>query len=970
MQSLKTRILVPTSALVILVIVAMSVLWGNQREAELLNEYKLNLKSVSQQYESRFSGFFTDITNDLQFIATTPEIIETVKTLAIRNSENSELLLEGLLLPRLQSLFSAYLSNHESTFQIRFLDTANRGYELARIDRLKTGVSIVARDKLQYKEHRDYYQDSLKLKPGEIYFSALNLNREFGEIEKPHRPTLRVATGLFDGELMLGILIINVDAGLFFEQLLDSINSYFDKTGIETYIADQNGYWLLHPDTAKTFGFDLGHDERLQKEYPVIADAFGDKAKTANRQTISAKMDNGDYIVGQLLNISLHTDFRQFYILYRVPDQLIWLDKRGFYLQIAIIMSLTMVLLLLFQYLILKRSLKPITRLTEVAQSIAHGHYKIRLPKTYDSETAELTSAIRNLREQVRIREISLQESENRNNIVIENLPLGIVVADIDGRILRLNAHLTDMYGYEDDELKGKSIDMLASHDHFNSLSSLAARLREQNIQDVIDDLEYFEARHKNGSIFPINISMTPIILNQHNHVLLSIIDISNKVAAEKQLWHQANYDELTQLPNRKLFYELLSQEQKIALRQKHILWLLFLDLDGFKEINDTYGHNLGDMLLIEVANRLKGAVRESDVLARLGGDEFVILLTNVDEVASVERISEQIIKKIAAKFQLGQYEAFISTSIGIACFPNDADNSSDLLRFADQAMYQAKAEGKNRFNYFTNALQEASKLRMQIANDLRKAILRNELMLLYQPIVEIKTGMVFKAESLIRWVHPEKGLISPMGFIPVAEETGVIHDIGAWIFKEVFKQFDQLDDNDRKQLRISVNVSPVQLTLNEHTYDNWIEQLSTHGLTGENIIIECTEGLLLKNEPQVNRRLLTYRDHNIAIAIDDFGTGYSSLAYLKEFDIDFIKIDQSFIRNMKPASSEESLVEAIIVMAHKLGMEVIAEGVETEQQLEMLKTMQCDFAQGYLFSKPVAGEVFIKEFLHQSLKT
>jgi diguanylate cyclase (GGDEF)-like protein len=386
---------------------------------------------------------------------------------------------------------------------------------------------------------------------------------------------------------------------------------------------------------------------------------------------------------------------------------------------------------------------------------------------------------------------------------------------------------------------------------------------------------------------------------------------------------------------------------------------LLFIDLDRFKEVNDTLGHDMGDILLMETARRIGGCIRESDTVARLGGDEFTVILSEVDDTKNVERVAQCILKELAEPFQLGDEMAYISASIGITLFPDDADNVEALLRNADQAMYVAKNQGRNQASYFTAALQEIAQERRRLTHDLRGALLANQFVLHFQPIMNLKTGRINKAEALIRWQHTDRGLISPMGFILLAEETGLINEIGDWVFKEAVCWAKRWSDQFGKDFQISVNVSPVQFLSEELSCEAWHAYLRSIDLDGQNIVIEITEGLLLKAASGVTDKLLKFRDAGIQVAVDDFGTGYSSLSYLKKFDIDYLKIDKSFVDNLATDNNDMVLSEAIIVMAHKLGLQVIAEGVETEEQRKLLSNAGCDYAQGYLFSKPVPPESF-----------
>jgi len=445
-----------------------------------------------------------------------------------------------------------------------------------------------------------------------------------------------------------------------------------------------------------------------------------------------------------------------------------------------------------------------------------------------------------------------------------------------------------------------------------------------------------------------------------------TMTDIHDKKKNEELIWHQANYDTLTSLPNRKLFQELLSKGIQKSQRDKEQLWLLFLDLDGFKEINDSFGHHQGDELLVLVSDRIQSILRESDTISRLGGDEFVIMLHEVNTINDIDRIASNIINIISEPYKLGEDIAYITTSIGIANYPNDANNATDLLKFADQSMYAAKKEGKNRYTYFTQSLQLGSLLRIKMYAELHKAITNNEFQMYYQPIINLTNDKIHKAEALIRWQHPEKGFLNPGSFIQFAEETGIICDIGIWIFENAFKQLNNWQSIVSDDFQLSINMSPLQLKTNDKKYELWMDKVNTSYLSGKNIVIEITEGLLIKDDPIVLKKLIRFRDAGIQVAIDDFGTGYSSLSYIKEFDIDYLKIDQSFVCNLEANSIEESLCQAIVVMAHKLDLKVIAEGIETQQQLELLKAMGCDYGQGYLFSKPLPANKF-EQLIKQS---
>jgi len=352
--------------------------------------------------------------------------------------------------------------------------------------------------------------------------------------------------------------------------------------------------------------------------------------------------------------------------------------------------------------------------------------------------------------------------------------------------------------------------------------------------------------------------------------------------------------------------------------------------------------------------------VREADTVARLGGDEFTVILSELKDTSIIEQVTNEILNGLSKPFVLNNQLAYISASVGITFYPDDATDIDVLIKQADQAMYAAKSHGRNRYHFFTSAMQEAAQKRLQMVNDLHIGVKQQQFHLLYQPILHLGTGNIHKAEALVRWQHPTKGVISPADFIPLAEETGIIIALGHWIFLEASTQA-AIWTTTYPNFQMSINTSPLQYQRNVNLSQDWIKRLQQLRLQGKNLIVEITEGLLMDATKPIQQQLLAFRDNGIQVSIDDFGTGYSSLSYLKKFDIDYIKIDQTFVRNMQNDANDLVLCEAIIVMAHKLGIKVVAEGIETQEQRDLLTAMGCDYGQGYLFSRPISAEAFTK---------
>lgn len=449
--------------------------------------------------------------------------------------------------------------------------------------------------------------------------------------------------------------------------------------------------------------------------------------------------------------------------------------------------------------------------------------------------------------------------------------------------------------------------------------------------------------------------------------MLGTFTDISDRKAAEALIRQQAFYDTLTGLPNRRMLRDRLAQEIKRSNRDQQQLAILFIDLDHFKEVNDTLGHDRGDMLLVEAGRRIQACVRASDTVARMGGDEFTVILAEFPSSSHLDGILQKMLRTLGAVFQLGNEQVFVSASIGITMYPTDATEIEDLLKNADQALYVAKGAGRNRFSFFTPALQEAALTRVRLASDLRTAVQEQQFYVVYQPIVELSTGAIHKAEALIRWQHPTRGLVSPAAFIPIAESSGLIVEIGEWVFQRAAQQVQVWRHTLAEDFQISVNKSPVQFHHSGAKGCSWAEYLRRLGLPGDSVVVEITEGLLLDTSAGVADTLLGLRAAGIGVSLDDFGTGYSSLSYLQKFDIDFVKIDQSFVRHLTVNSTDLALCKAIVVMAHALDMRVIAEGVETVQQRDLLAEAGCDFAQGYLYAQPMTAadfEAFVASYV------
>ncbi len=542
--------------------------------------------------------------------------------------------------------------------------------------------------------------------------------------------------------------------------------------------------------------------------------------------------------------------------------------------------------------------------------------------------------------------------------LVFEHSSQAMMVTDERNRVIFVNKAYIDSSGYSVDEIKGKPPLIANSGRHSKAFyRAMWTTLKKHH---------YWQGRvwsqRKNKEVFPEWLTVNVVLdaEGQPYRYVATLSDITEKVRSEETIWKQANFDMLTGLSNRYRMHRQLTDEIKRGQDEDISLAVLYIDLDQFKEVNDTLGHQTGDLMLVEVGGRISASAGASATIARLGGDEFAVILFDRDAAEEVAHIAQEIVNKLAEPFHLSDdpRNIYISASMGIAFYPADGRDADDLLKKAEQAMYVAKQAGRNRLNFYTSGLQEKAQKRLNLLRDLRDALVKQQFELYFQPIVDMTSGAIIKAEALVRWNHPTRGMISPAEFIPLAEETGLIIALGDWVFKQAVSWTKRWVDAYAADLQISVNMSPVQFKDDATQIGVWLDHLGEIGLDGRNLVIEITEGLLLDVTASISDKLLAFRDAGIQISMDDFGTGYSALSYLKKFDIDYLKIDQSFVHDMTTVASDAALAEAIVVMAHKLGLKVIAEGVETTQQHDLLLSYGCDYGQGYRYAKPLrAGE-------------
>ena len=556
-----------------------------------------------------------------------------------------------------------------------------------------------------------------------------------------------------------------------------------------------------------------------------------------------------------------------------------------------------------------------------------------------------------------------LRDSEERFHSAFDLAAIGMTLVAVDGRFLQVNSSLSKIFGYSDDELLRSNLQMLThDDDHGKVLGHYLHQLQSDELPSFQIEVE---CHHKIvGKIVWVLLSASLVhdAAGEPQFYIIQIQDITDRKHAEQQLVYIANHDPLTGLLNRVQFHNRFSQTLSSARRHGSKLALMFLDLDRFKLINDTLGHRIGDLLLQAVSERLKSSLRTNDILARLGGDEFIVLLSDINLIDDVARIAQKTIDNLMQPFTVEGNDIVVTASVGISIYPDDGKNSQILLTNADTAMYLAKERGKNNYQFYTPEMTARSSERMTIERGLRHALTHHELKLHYQPQIDSTSGRGVSVEALVRWQHPEWGLVYPDRFIAVAEETGLIVPIGTWVLRTACLQAKSWQENDGPFTHVAVNLSPRQF-LEPDLFQTIKQILAETGLKPSSLELEITESAVMQDPERTLQVLQQLHDLGVQLSIDDFGTGYSSLTYLRRFPVNSVKIDQSFVFDIPGDEGSMTLVRAIIALAHQLKLKVIAEGVETEEQLAFLKTHQCDALQGYLFSRPLEAKMLETDF-------
>lgn len=639
-------------------------------------------------------------------------------------------------------------------------------------------------------------------------------------------------------------------------------------------------------------------------------------------------------------------------------------------------MAFALVLLMIFSALYFSAHMS--SGLEQVNSALIHlskGKTDIVLPDQNDEYMKQLIAAVAifkqaiktNIEQQANLNKTidELTDSKERYFSLLTLVPTAIIAIDNKHRIVMFNKAAELIFGYSCQEILGQSLDKLVPNQHRHLHRGLIEGFNHSD-KDYITTMKRkpVTALKKNGEQFFIEASLGKIKLHNKTLMTAAITDVTERINAEDKILHQAHFDALTNLPNRFLSLDRLTQLINESPRKNKLIFVLFLDLDDFKKVNDSLGHETGDKLLIEAAERLRSSVRIGDTVGRLGGDEFIIILDGMAETSDAIPVVENLINQFRSAFKIDNHELILTASIGISIFPGDGNSASELLRHADSAMYYAKEQGRNTYSYFTKLMNQKVSRRFSLEEQMHGALERGEFKLLYQPQVDVISRHIVGVEALLRWTNPVLAEVFPDEFIPIAEQTGMILSLGQFVLTEALKMTAHWQSLSAVGFRIAVNLSPTQFR-DPNLVDFIKGAIHESGIPAEFLELEITEGVLMTGHGFISDALNALNEFNIGLAMDDFGTGYSSLSYLHNYPFDTLKIDRSFISYIGGNSAACELINAMITMAHGLGLKVVAEGVETEEQLAYLSSLDCEYAQGYLFSKAVSSDEITRMLQH-----
>ena len=915
--------------------------------------------------------------------------------------------------------FKSLLSVYPEYFQVRLIGAQEYGREMVRVDRDDGQLVVIPQPHLQEKQHYPYVYKTLKLNKGEVFFSKIFINHERGAHAGLGQPTLQVASPVIDDKgKAIGVIVINVDLNLMFSILKSDMSEEY-----QLYLTNETGDFLIHPNRLETFGFDRGRQFLVQETFEPVDQIINSGVQAVTiRQTLG--FDNIESIGGfTSIPFSQSTGNRFVIIGLTVPIDFA-LSETNILTETGLRVVLGLSFLgILISLIVARIFVRPLKNLVAVVRRFSETNQVTRLSNYKQDELGLLANSIVSMQEGILTHLTSLNDqntqlnheiherekieaydkfhthtlellAQNKNlDDILESIVLGIeglkekficsiLLIDKSGKkfIKVIAPNLPDFYN---EALEGVEIGIgvgscgtaaftkelvivedIQTHPFWSNYKTLAtqANLASCWSQPIISSSGLTLGTFAMYCREVATPSADDIELIKRTARLTSV-SIERKYA-EDEVNNLAFFDSLTLLPNRRLLLDRLNQELAARVHSKKQAALLFIDLDKFKALNDSLGHDMGDLLLQQVASRIKACVRESDTVSRLGGDEFVVMLKGLSEqaivaVSEAEVVGKKILHSLSETYQLASHQYLITPSIGVTLLSADHQNADEVFKQADIAMYQSKKSGGCALFFYDPDMQAHLISRIRIETELREAISKGkQFELYYQPQIN-SLGIVTGAEALIRWNTADRGIVSPLEFIAIAEESGLILPLGDWVLETACQQLATWALEPKSaHLTLAVNISARQMGIPAFV-ENVLTIVSQANINPEKLKLELTESILLENMEDTITKMTALKARGIKFSIDDFGTGYSSLQYLKRLPLDQLKIDQSFIQDIENDPNDRAIVRTIIAMANSLNLEVIAEGVETEKQKELLTNKGCLNYQGYLFSKPLPLKMF-----------
>jgi len=961
--TLRAKLVTAFMVIVLVSLAVLAVLDGYIMGQNLSDGANKALTSAARNYADRIDHFNRQNALFLRTEASLPAINRFL-TLKAEPPYNRQALLEILLAlkSRQKDTIYSYAILNKEGINILDTDSANIGIDESRNAYFNV---LVGRNRLSTYRSSIIFEDN---RPVIIFSSAIND---------------------LSGKL-IGVLRTKYDASIL-TSLLDRTKGMVGR-GSFVMLLDENNLRLVHgrrSDLKYTLASSMSN-ARLQllkqkKRVPQNASTAFVESPEWNRKVLSvnfndpiieAKFNGLGTVMFSAAVVKLET--APWTIIVSQPQDVflepVIAQMQSAFLLVAVIVFVVVLIVMAATKLLLG----PVKRLTSVVKTIADGNLHVKANIEADDEIGSLATAFNDMTVNINNLIVDLEDEVGSHKLTAENLnklsqaieqsPVSVMITDLQGNIEYVNPQLCKITGYSAEELQGKNPRILKS--------GHTPDVQFKNMWNAITSGQSWTGelynKKKNGELFWENVTISPIKNkeNKSTHYLAIKEDISLRKEYEERLLYQASYDKLTDLPNRTLAYDRIQQAIANAIREDKHIALLYMDFDHFKNINDTLGHGAGDEFLKYMAGRLKACVRDFDTVARLGGDEFLIMLVETDEASKDKNISfedvvksktEELLSHVSKPCVVQDMEFSVTASVGIAIFPQDGDDPHVLLRNADTAMYRGKRKGRNTYEVFTPEMGDVVMKRVEIDSKLRRALEEGDFYLKYQALMDAKTGVVIGAEALIRWDDEQLGEVSPEEFVPLAEESGLIVDIGSWVFDTALADAKKWRENsDHKDFYVAINLSSRQFRGKDivQTIAGYLEK---YDLPGDSLELEITERLLMKDVPHVVAILNQFKEMGIRLSIDDFGTGYSSLSYLKRFPFDVLKIDKSFISELGEDPDDTALCEAIIAMAHSLGLSVIGEGVENKFQFDFLHKRGVETIQGYYVSTPMVHEEFLK---------